>query len=38
MSIGIVFEDNGIGGTTDAHDGIQDGTEQDWQGLKYGYL
>ncbi len=35
MSIsGIVFEDNGIGGATDAHDGIQDGTEQGLAGFK----
>ncbi|WP_419206867.1 GEVED domain-containing protein [Photobacterium leiognathi] len=35
MSIsGIVFEDNGVGGATDAHDGIQDGTERGLANFK----
>ncbi|PQJ61593.1 GEVED domain-containing protein [Photobacterium angustum] len=35
MSIsGIIFEDNGVGGATDAHDGIQDGTERGLANFK----
>ncbi|XPP92879.1 GEVED domain-containing protein [Photobacterium leiognathi subsp. mandapamensis] len=31
---GVVFEDNGVGGATSAHDGIQDGTERGLAGFK----
>ncbi|WP_305844637.1 GEVED domain-containing protein [Photobacterium leiognathi] len=31
---GVVFEDNGVGGATSAHDGVQDGTERGLAGFK----
>ncbi|MZG58649.1 hypothetical protein E5A76_19660, partial [Photobacterium sp. CAIM 1937] len=30
---GVVFEDNGVGGATSAHDGVQDGTERGLAGF-----